>query len=131
MPYILPADRKRVDANLGIFGADWAPENAGQLNYLVSTFMQNYMDANGLNYANVNEMVGALECMKLEHYRLVATLRLLGITIWLTRKATTIDSETINDPLPQVVPTTGLPPQARAMSIAPVIDPRWTWASIS
>ncbi len=72
MPYILPQDRKRVDANLGIFGTDWAPENAGQLNYLVSTFMQNYLDVNGLDYHNVNEMVGALECMKLELYRLVA-----------------------------------------------------------
>jgi hypothetical protein len=72
MPYITQADRSLVETQLDLFGLDWAPQNAGQLNFLVSTFMQNYMDANGLSYANVNEMVGALECMKLELYRLVA-----------------------------------------------------------
>lgn len=72
MPYITQADRDLVERRLDIFGTNWAPDNAGQLNYLVSTYINNYFAANTLNYANVNEMIGALECMKLELYRLVA-----------------------------------------------------------
>jgi hypothetical protein len=52
-------------------GTEWYPENAGELNFLLSTFIANYLRHNGKNYANVNEMMGALECAKMELYRVV------------------------------------------------------------
>lgn len=43
----------------------------GELNYLVSRFIANYLEKNGVKYANCNEMIGALECAKLELYRVM------------------------------------------------------------
>ena len=66
MPYI---SQKRRDAILA--GAE--PKDAGELNFaitiLVDRFLQN---KGGLRYAHINEVVGALECAKLELYRRIA-----------------------------------------------------------
>lgn len=71
MPYIAQETRNKIDNDLRNTGMLWVPENAGELNFLVSTFIANYIKANGLKYANLNEMVGALECAKLELNRVV------------------------------------------------------------
>ena len=53
MPYI-PQDRRAdVLAELREHGTHWSPANAGDLNYVITC----------------NEMMGALECCKLELYR--------------------------------------------------------------
>ena len=74
MPYILQQQRVNIhndllDDELG--GINWTPENAGELNFLVSTFIANYIKTKGLKYAVVNEMIGALECAKMELNRVI------------------------------------------------------------
>ena len=71
MPYIPQTQRTDIDSNLMGKGINWTPENAGELNFLVSTFIANYIRAKGLKYAVVNEMIGALECAKLELNRVI------------------------------------------------------------
>jgi len=46
--------------------------NPGNLNYLISTFVNMYIDNKGLSYTNINEVIGVLECAKLELYRRIA-----------------------------------------------------------
>ena len=66
MPYIEAEARERVDAG-------GAPESAGELNYAITRLVDAYLVARGgLRYAHLNEVVGALECAKLELYRRLA-----------------------------------------------------------
>lgn len=71
MPYIPGIQRSDVNFDLMQEGVDWTPENAGELNFLVSTFIANYIKKKGCNYAVLNEMMGALECAKQEFQRVV------------------------------------------------------------
>jgi len=71
MPYIAQERRGRIDLELGADHLDWIPSNAGDLNFVVSTFIANYIRSKGLKYANLNEMVGALECAKMELNRVI------------------------------------------------------------
>lgn len=71
MPYITPEARLQADHELQQSGLDFTSDNAGELNFIVSTFIANYIRANGLKYANVNEMIGALECAKMELNRVI------------------------------------------------------------
>ena len=71
MPYIRPEQRKDVTESLNSVGINYVPKNAGELNYVVAVFIDNYLRAFGKNYANCNEMIGALECCKMEYYRTV------------------------------------------------------------
>ena len=65
MPYIRQDFKDRVTRTL-------VPETAGELNYLVTTFVDRYIAASGLRYTTINEAIGVLECAKLELYRRVA-----------------------------------------------------------
>lgn len=66
MPYIDPDARPELD------GGDRQPENAGELNYAVSRLVDAYLVRRGFRYTTVNEVVGVLECAKLELYRRLA-----------------------------------------------------------
>ena len=77
MPYIPQTRRDEINFELlddsrDEGGLDWTPQNAGDLNFLVTCFIDNYLLKNGTRYANINEMIGALECCKLELYRKIA-----------------------------------------------------------
>lgn len=61
MPYIEPDARKRVLSPSG-------PRNAGELNYFITHAIRQFLGSN-YNYASFNEVVGVLECAKLELYR--------------------------------------------------------------
>jgi len=65
MPYIKQYLRKEIED-----GA--VPVDPGQLNYLVSSICDIYIQEHGKTYATLNEVIGALECAKLELYRRVA-----------------------------------------------------------
>lgn len=65
MPYITKMDRSDIDD-----GA--SPETAGELNYLITTLVDDFLLDKGKSYASINEAIGALECCKLELYRRVA-----------------------------------------------------------
>ena len=77
MPYIPQTRRDEINFELlddsrDEGGLNWTPQNAGDLNFLVTCFIDNYLLQNGTRYANINEMIGALECCKLELYRKIA-----------------------------------------------------------
>ena len=66
MPYIDADARARIDAG-------GAPETAGELNYAITRLVDEYLvRLGGIRYAHLNEVVGALECAKLELYRRLA-----------------------------------------------------------
>jgi hypothetical protein len=66
MPYISKADRDRLHAGL-------AATQPGELNYLITREVVKYIDTKGLSYKTINEVVGVLECAKMELYRRVLT----------------------------------------------------------
>ena len=47
-------------------------ETAGELNYIFTQIIRGHIDTYGLNYSNVNVILGALEGAKLELYRRLA-----------------------------------------------------------
>lgn len=65
MPYIHKTDREQI-----VNGRDI--ETAGELNFVISTLINQYLVNKGKNYSNINEAIGVLECAKLELYRRVA-----------------------------------------------------------
>lgn len=65
MPYIKQSHRHYI-ANGG------KPFNGGELNYCITKLVNGFLERAGMNYANINTVVGVLECAKLEIYRRVA-----------------------------------------------------------
>lgn len=65
MPYIKPEDRHRLLDN-GL------PKTPGEFNFVVTVLADCVIEEKGLSYTTVNEIIGALECIKLELYRRVA-----------------------------------------------------------
>jgi hypothetical protein len=65
MPYIKKADRKKFDRDIDPL----KPENAGELNYVITRITHNYIKRRELRYQYLNEVIGALEAAKLELYR--------------------------------------------------------------
>jgi hypothetical protein len=63
MPYINKFRRSLLD------DCAVSPETAGELNYKITTILLNYLKLKGEGYATYNEMIGVLECAKLELYR--------------------------------------------------------------
>ena len=71
MPYLPTSQRNDVHEDIGENGITFIPANAGEVNYTITMLINNYLEDQGLNYANLNEMIGALECCKLELYRMI------------------------------------------------------------
>lgn len=66
MPYI---KQERRDAIL----AGAKPLDAGELNFAISVLVDNYLKDRGeIKYSHLNEVVGAIDCAKLELYRRIA-----------------------------------------------------------
>jgi len=66
MPYIKPERRKAILA-----GAK--PQDPGELNFAITVLVDNYLKDKGeIRYAHLNEVIGAIDCAKLELYRRVA-----------------------------------------------------------
>lgn len=65
MPYIPQDERNRFDYDI----TNLAPQNAGQLNYIITQLCRNYIKNLGENYQHYNDILGALEGCKLELYR--------------------------------------------------------------
>lgn len=60
MPYIDPKKRHMLHDG---------PQNPGELNYQISQVVNLYLMNKGISYTTFNEIIGALECEKLEIYR--------------------------------------------------------------
>ena len=48
------------------------PLTPGELNWAITDTVDNYLKENGLSYKTINDIVGALECAKIEFYRRIA-----------------------------------------------------------
>jgi hypothetical protein len=81
MPYISQEDRSKLkiinisqqdrkEIRVGV--DDGLLSNPGNLNFIISTVANMYLEANGLSYTKINEVIGVLECAKLELYRRIA-----------------------------------------------------------
>ena len=67
MPYIKQKDR---DKYIDFLNKVPIPNNPGELNYLITMLCALYKDCNApINYSKYNEIIGVLECAKLEFYR--------------------------------------------------------------
>jgi hypothetical protein len=66
MPYITQERRKAILA-----GAK--PQDPGELNFAITVLVDSYLEDKGeIRYAHLNDVVGAIDCAKLELYRRVA-----------------------------------------------------------
>ena len=68
MPYIEKSRRQVLDIN----AAEIIPQTSGELNYMFAKHIDRYLTEKGLSYSAINEVVGVLECLKLEIYRRIA-----------------------------------------------------------
>lgn len=78
MPYIPQDQRSEIDweldcllDELDLLMSRYPDKQAGILNYTISYIISKILKGN-LNYANINMVVGVLECAKLELYRRLA-----------------------------------------------------------
>lgn len=67
MPYI-KADRK-----LAFHTAGPVPETPGELNYLITMLLKDYVERHDISYKVLNDVLGALTGAQLEFYRRVVT----------------------------------------------------------
>lgn len=71
MPYIPQQAREDVfgrEVHLGL-----NPLSPGELNYILTRIIHDHLQNVGVNYANINSVIGVLECAKLELYRQIAS----------------------------------------------------------
>ena len=64
VPYIEKSRRAHIDGGQ-------RPKVSGDLNYAITKLINNYIKDHGQSYMILNDVVGALECAKLELYRRV------------------------------------------------------------
>lgn len=64
MPYVTNARRYELEITRHA-------ETAGELNFTITTDILDYLDRHGLSYGTLNDIVGALECVKQEFTRRV------------------------------------------------------------
>ena len=71
MPYIKKDRRTLFDPTLNVLDATIEKSNptAGDLNYIIRNILHKYVSIKGGNYATYNEIIGLMECCKLEYYR--------------------------------------------------------------
>lgn len=64
MPYIKQEDREDIEVS-----SCRSALNAGELNFIFSDFISDYISCHGESYQTYNDCIGALEACKLELYR--------------------------------------------------------------
>ena len=75
MPYIKKEERGDYDATVDTliqklteYGKNTTPQ-PGHVNYVISRMLWGVLKKNGMSYTKANNLIGALECVKLEMYR--------------------------------------------------------------
>ena len=66
MPYIELKKRNHVWDQFSV-------DTPGELNYRITVDINEYLQFHGVSYAKINEVIGVLECAKLELYRRIAS----------------------------------------------------------
>lgn len=69
MPYVKQEDRAYAPQRSAILWATPGESAAGELNFKISTLVNAYLKVYGFDYQRLNDVVGALECAKIEAYR--------------------------------------------------------------
>ena len=74
MPYITQEQRDKLDPLIDALSEmlkdhDIGPEVKGEYNYVITRLIHGYIKSNGMRYHHLNDMVGVIECVKLELYR--------------------------------------------------------------
>jgi hypothetical protein len=67
MPYLSTLERFQLD------NKERGIERAGDLNYTITHLLIEYWQSCGSRYQQINDIIGALECAKLEFYRKLAS----------------------------------------------------------
>ena len=67
MPYIKKENREKIDSLL-VPIKDAKITNCGDLNYVITSIIHNYIENTKLDYTNLNNVIGVLECAKQEYY---------------------------------------------------------------
>jgi hypothetical protein len=67
MPYIKKEDREKFDKDLELLSCNI--KNVGEMNYVITMLIGDFIKTNGECYNTLNSVVGVLECAKLELYR--------------------------------------------------------------
>lgn len=67
MPYIKQQDRASILLN------ETNIQTPGELNYFITCLLDWYINKMGKNYSTLNEVIGVMECAKLELYRRVVS----------------------------------------------------------
>lgn len=62
MPYIKKEQRERL-------ARGEKPQDAGELNFTITTLLLDYLSRKGVSYAHFNEIMGVLGCVTEEFYR--------------------------------------------------------------
>lgn len=75
MPYIKKDRRTElVDfKRMGIDVKSREVSTSGELNFVITSILCDYLNKYGLSYATINDIVGVLECAKIEFYRRIAS----------------------------------------------------------
>ena len=66
MPYIKPEGRTALRRQEAF------PKTAGELNFVITDAIDDWLLEHGVSYDHINMVVGALECAKLEFYARIA-----------------------------------------------------------
>mgnify|MGYP001287649377 CR=1 FL=1 len=69
MPYIKKEHRKLFDSNIKILSDQISCD--GDLNYIITSLVHKELLKRGVNYQNMNNLVGSMECAKNEFIRVV------------------------------------------------------------
>lgn len=70
MPYIDPKTRELFEDQINNLGA--MIDIPGELNFVITKLIHSYLHYKGLSYIVINEVIGVLECAKMELYRKIA-----------------------------------------------------------
>ena len=70
MPYIKKEEREKIDEYITQLCLRLG-EDPGQINYVITKIIHNYIAQTGLRYKHLNSAVGILECAKAEFIRTV------------------------------------------------------------
>jgi hypothetical protein len=66
MPYIKNIERGKFNEGLSVL----KPDLTGELNYLITCLCRDFLYREGERYETYDRIIGALECAKLEFYRM-------------------------------------------------------------
>jgi hypothetical protein len=71
MPYIAKENRVKFEEPVQKLADNI--ESDGDLNYCISLLMHKILEKRGIRYQNMNNIMGAIDCAKMEFYRTVAS----------------------------------------------------------